>query len=102
MLEDIIKIGNGPIGKCAQNRQMIKINNITDELSHVTSVLSDKKAKECITIPVIYEEKIFGIFEFVVAEPLSHDQEVVVTTIIKHLSQIMHNNELRTTGGDYY
>ena len=59
------KIGQGLIGQCAYERDIIYRTEIPDDYATITSgILGDKKPKSIIIVPLITDEKLQGVIEF--------------------------------------
>lgn len=59
------KIGEGLIGQCAYERDLIYRTEVPGDYVSITSgILGDQKPKSIIMIPLISDEKLYGILEF--------------------------------------
>lgn len=59
------RIGEGLIGQCAYEKDIIYRTEIPDDYFTITSgILGDQKPQELIIIPLITDEKLYGILEF--------------------------------------
>ncbi len=59
-----IKWGDGLIGTCALEKKTIYLKNVPEEYITVTSGLGDARPDSLIVVPMIYEDKIYGVMEF--------------------------------------
>jgi PAS domain S-box-containing protein len=59
------KVGQGLIGECAYEMDIIYRNEIPDEYVTITSgILGDKKPKSILIVPLVSDEKLQGVIEF--------------------------------------
>jgi PAS domain S-box-containing protein len=59
------KIGQGLIGQCAYEQDIVYRTEIPDDYASITSgILGDKKPKSLIIVPLITDEKLQGVIEF--------------------------------------
>lgn len=59
------KIGQGLIGQCAYEQDIVYRTEIPDDYTSITSgILGDKKPKSLIIVPLITDEKLQGVIEF--------------------------------------
>ncbi len=71
------KIGQGLIGQCAYEKDIIYRTEIPDDYATITSgILGDKKPKSIIIVPLITDEKLQGVIEFA-----SIDENISALTI---------------------
>jgi len=80
-------IGQGLIGQCAYEMDIIYRTDVPDNFATITSgILGDKKPASLLIVPLIADEKLQGIIEFA-----SLDSEISATTIkfMRELSEII-------------
>ncbi|MDD2548739.1 MAG: PAS domain S-box protein [Bacteroidales bacterium] len=59
------KIGEGLIGQCAYEQDIVYRTEIPDDYTTITSgILGDKKPKSLIIVPLVTDEKLQGVLEF--------------------------------------
>lgn len=59
------KIGQGLIGQCAYEQDIVYRTEVPDDYASITSgILGDKKPKSLIIVPLITDEKLQGVIEF--------------------------------------
>jgi PAS domain S-box-containing protein len=64
------RVGQGLIGQCAYERDIIYRTEIPDDYVTLTSgILGDKKPKSLLIVPLITDEKLQGVIEFASLEP---------------------------------
>ncbi|MFO8023025.1 MAG: GAF domain-containing protein [Perlabentimonas sp.] len=59
------KVGQGLIGQCAYERDIVYRTEIPEDYASITSgILGDKKPKSLLIVPLITDEKLQGVIEF--------------------------------------
>ncbi|HUX54781.1 MAG TPA: PAS domain S-box protein [Williamwhitmania sp.] len=69
-LQQEFKVGEGLIGQCAYERDIIYRNEIPDYYTTITSgILGEQKPQSILLVPLITDEKLQGVLEFASVEP---------------------------------
>ncbi len=69
-LKQEFKIGEGLIGQCAYERDIIYRKEIPNDYASITSgILGDQKPQAILLVPLITDEKLYGVLEFASIEP---------------------------------
>ena len=69
-LQQEFKIGEGLIGQCAYERDIIYRKEIPSNYATITSgILGDQKPQTLLLVPLITDEKLYGVLEFASIEP---------------------------------
>lgn len=69
-LQQEFKVGEGLIGQCAYERDIIYRNEIPDYYTTITSgILGEQKPQSLLLVPLITDEKLQGVLEFASIEP---------------------------------
>ncbi len=81
------KIGEGLIGQCAYEQDIVYRTEIPEDYASITSgILGDKKPASILIVPLITEEKLQGIIEFASIE--DHFSELTIK-FLKELGEII-------------
>jgi PAS domain S-box-containing protein len=81
------KVGQGLIGECAYEMDIIYRNEIPDDYVSISSgILGDKKPKSILIVPLVSDEKLHGVIEF--AFLIDHLPELTVH-FMKELGEII-------------
>ncbi len=81
------RIGQGLIGQCAYEQDIIYRTEIPDEYATITSgILGDKKPKSLIIVPLVTDEKLQGVIEFASIE--DHIPELTIR-FLKEMGEII-------------
>jgi methyl-accepting chemotaxis protein len=62
-LEALLQIGEGLVGRCVKEKEVIYITNLPDGFMYITSGLGDRTPNVLLISPLIFEENIFGVIE---------------------------------------
>ncbi len=62
-LDTEIEIGESLVGKCAKEQKMIRIDDLPEGYTFISSGLGEDTPKTLILMPLIYEKKLFGVLE---------------------------------------
>ncbi len=84
-LKQQIGLGEGLTGQCAQDKQMMIIENIPDGYLDIQSSLGASKARVLIEVPLLADGEISGVMEFACLTPLSDIQQ----TLLQQLSPLL-------------
>ena len=69
-LKQEFKVGEGLIGQCAYERDIIYRKEIPDYYASITSgILGDQKPQSILLVPLITDEKLYGVLEFASIDP---------------------------------
>ena len=69
-LKQEFKIGEGLIGQCAYERDIIYRKEIPSYYASITSgIIGDQKPQSILLVPLITDEKLYGVLEFASIEP---------------------------------
>ena len=81
------KIGQGLIGECAYEKDIIYRTEIPDDYMSISSgVLGDRKPKSILIVPLITDEKLQGVLEFA---SLENEIPELTITYLRELGEIM-------------
>lgn len=81
------RIGQGLIGQCAYEQDIIYRTEIPDDYATITSgILGDKKPKSLIIVPLVTDEKLQGVIEFASIE--DHIPELTIR-FLKEMGEII-------------
>lgn len=85
-IENDFSFGQGLVGQCAMEMEIIHRKEIPDEYVSITSgLLNDKKPSNLIIVPLISENNLYGIMEFAGFEEFNERQ----IQFLKELSEII-------------
>ncbi|MCD6557010.1 MAG: GAF domain-containing protein, partial [Bacteroidales bacterium] len=62
-LDTEIEIGESLVGKCAKEQKLIRIDDLPEGYTYISSGLGEDTPSSLILMPLIYEKKIFGVIE---------------------------------------
>lgn len=62
-IDSTIEKGEGLIGRCVKEKQIINITNLPEGYLFITSGLGEESPKNLIVVPLIFEDTVFGIIE---------------------------------------
>jgi PAS domain S-box-containing protein len=81
------RIGQGLIGQCAFEKDIVYRTDIPDDYASITSgILGDQKPKSLIIVPLITDEKLQGVIEFASIEP--HISELTIR-FLREMGEIL-------------
>jgi putative methionine-R-sulfoxide reductase with GAF domain len=63
LMNSEIEIGESLPGKCAEERKVIQINDLPEGYTFIGSGLGENTPKSLLLVPMIYENKLFGVIE---------------------------------------
>lgn len=63
MVEKKVKIGEGLVGSCALERKTVFLTELPDEYIKIRSGLGEDNPKNLLLVPLIFNEKVFGVIE---------------------------------------
>jgi signal transduction histidine kinase/CheY-like chemotaxis protein len=90
--EDDFALGEGLVGQCAKDQQVVVLSPVPSGLSIISTGLAEFPPHELVLYPLVYKDKVIGVLEFAVAQsltPLQHDfLHTVSTTLGLHLSNL--------------
>ena len=92
-LSNEFKVGEGVIGQCALEKQIIIISDIPDNYVKITSGLGESKPDIIIAIPIKYQEKVLGVMEFALFGELSESKKDIIEEFSKTLGVNINNLE---------
>lgn len=70
-LEDRVELGEGLVGTCAVEREMIYLKEIPEDYCTITSGLGDTPPRELLLLPLKTEEQLYGVIEMASLESFS-------------------------------
>ncbi|NPA67197.1 MAG: GAF domain-containing protein [Chlorobi bacterium] len=62
-LDTEVEIGESLAGKCAKEQKMIKIDDLPEGYTYISSGLGEDTPETLILLPLMYEKKLFGVLE---------------------------------------
>ncbi len=62
-LDTEIEIGESLVGKCAKEQKMIRIDDLPEGYTYISSGLGEDTPESLILMPLLYEKKLFGVLE---------------------------------------
>ncbi len=62
-LDTEIEIGESLVGKCAKEQKLIRIDDLPEGYTYISSGLGEDTPSSLILMPLIYEKKLFGVIE---------------------------------------
>ncbi len=62
-LDTEIEIGESLVGKCAKEQKLIRINDLPEGYTYISSGLGEDTPKSLILMPLMYEKRLFGVLE---------------------------------------
>lgn len=62
-LDTEVEIGESLVGKCAKEQKLIRIDDLPEGYTYISSGLGEDTPKSLILLPLLYEKKIFGVLE---------------------------------------
>ncbi|KAA0546336.1 response regulator [Bacillus sp. BGMRC 2118] len=65
---DRIYIGEGLVGQCAKTKELILLENITDDYIKISSGLGSSKPMNIIIVPIVLEDELLGVMELATLE----------------------------------
>ncbi|MCF6185283.1 MAG: GAF domain-containing protein [Bacteroidales bacterium] len=63
LLDTEIEIGESLVGKCAKEQKLIRIDDLPEGYTYISSGLGEDTPKSLILSPLMYEKKLFGVLE---------------------------------------
>ncbi len=97
-LDAEIEIGEGIIGKCAKEQKTIKIENLPEGYTYISSGLGENSPDTLLLIPLIFESKLFGVLELASLKKIS-DYKIEFLNILSErlASQISNIRNIEKT-----
>jgi len=62
-LDTEVEIGESLVGKCAKEQKLIRIDDLPEGYTYISSGLGEDTPKSLILMPLLYEKKLFGVLE---------------------------------------
>ncbi len=62
-LDTEIEIGESLVGKCAKEREVLRIDNLPEGYTFIGSGLGEDTPKSLLLVPMMYENNLFGVIE---------------------------------------
>ena len=82
--KETFRFGEGLIGQCAEERQTIYLQNLTESMYKIRSAMLDTTPTEVIIVPVEHEEDVLAVVEFATLTSFSPLHQLL-------LQQVMNN-----------
>jgi len=73
-LNQHVELGEGLTGQCAQDKQIMSIDNIPDDYLSIQSSLGESKPRNLIEVPLLADGDLSGVMEFACLVPLNDIQ----------------------------
>ncbi len=89
-----VEIGEGLVGRCAQEKQIIYLSNVPDGYTFISSGLGEDKPKELILIPLLLDNKVFGVIEISTFKRLEDYQMEFLEITAQRIASVLANMKI--------
>ncbi len=105
LLDTEIEIGESLVGKCAKEQKLIRIDDLPEGYTYISSGLGEDTPRSLILIPLIHEKKLFGVLEIASLHTLSDYKvnflNIISERIAAEISNINSKNLRAQLAEDY-
>jgi PAS domain S-box-containing protein len=99
-VNDEINIGNGLAGQCVLERKTVYLKEVPKDYVRITSGLGEALPRTLILVPLIHNEKVYGVLEMASFKPLDTYHitfiEKVAESIASTISTVQGNEQTKT------
>lgn len=90
-IEKEISVNNGLIGECFQSRSHIYIKEVPKDYVHITSGLGYATPRALLIIPILTNEKVFGVMEFASFTPIEDHVITFLLDVGENMGTVFNN-----------
>ncbi|MCS6821201.1 MAG: GAF domain-containing protein [Microscillaceae bacterium] len=91
VLKPAFAIGDGLLGQAAKTQKMIYMDNIKEGAAEVASALNRIRSKSLLILPMVYNDKLQGLLEFALIQPVSDMHLELLQTLSKNMAAVLLN-----------
>lgn len=90
-LIDEVEFGEGLVGRCAVERQIIVINNIPQGYTYISSGLGEESPKTIVLTPLIHDNTVLGVIEIATFKELDNFQKDFLEVTSQRIAAVISN-----------
>jgi HAMP domain-containing protein/signal transduction histidine kinase/CheY-like chemotaxis protein len=95
-----IRLGQGIVGQCAQEKQKIILNNLPPNYLRISSGLGEASPRSVLVLPLLFEGQVKGVLELASFEGFNPAQHALLDQLTESIGIVLHTIEanMRTEG----
>lgn len=95
-INNSVQIGEGLIGQCAKEKEIIHISPVPDDYLHITSGLGEAAPKSIMVAPIVFEDVLIGVIEIGSIESFDKQKTEFLHNTLKSIGISLHSAESRS------
>ncbi len=89
-------IGEGLVGQCAREQEIIQISPVPENYIRVTSGLGETSPNSIVVAPITFEEELIGVIEIATLKVFNENSIEYITNSLKSIGISLHSAESRS------
>ena len=94
-INNAVQMGEGLIGQCAKEKEIIHIAPVPDDYLHITSGLGESSPKSIMVAPIVFEDELIGVIEIGSIESFDKQKTEFLHNTLKSIGISLHSAESR-------
>ena len=95
-LIDKVEFGEGLVGRCAREKQIVHIDNIPQGYAYISSGLGEESPTTIILTPLIHDNKVLGVIEIATFKKLDNFQKEFLEVVSQRIAAVISNIRITT------